>query len=824
MSVALDSPKQRGCHSIIISIKSFSSSSARCGAGLESPLTRAPSRRKYAGMRAVSLALLLFLGALPLRADDAPVVAPDGSRQPGHSSHGEAFNEGPRQAAVLMPGTGHLHFPVTTPDPMAQRFFDQGVGQLHGFWYFEAERSFRQAAALDPDCAMAFWGMAMANINNGKRAAEFIKAAVALQAKASPREQRWIALLADYYAEPKGDNRERRQALVKGLERLSYDFPDDLEAKAFLVFWIWDNEEHGIPVPSHQALDALARQVLVANPEHPIHHYRIHLWNGDDDRRALDSAAVNGQVSPAIAHMWHMPGHTFTKLHRYADAAWQQEASARVDHAYMIAARILPEQIHNYAHNNDWLVEDLEYIGRAHDAIDLAKNMIELPRPAPKAAADGQLSKSEGGRHGYLMGRDRLLETALRFELWPELAKLDGSTYLAPSADWRSETERRLALGTAYYGLHDPVKGDAQLAALALLCDQAKTARLAAADEAETTAKAGRKSPAEVSAAMAAALQRFAERRDFTQDALAELRLAQALASDRKDDAHAQLRLAHHLEPERAARVYLQLGDLAEAEKAARNAVRKGEGQVLPLATLAAVQWGAGKKAGALTTFRKLLPLAAQVDLDAPAFARLAPLAEELHLADDWRPALAWPQDSGRRPDLSALGPFRWHPYEAPAWSLGDAAGQHHALADLRGQPVLVMFYLGSGCALCLEQLNRFSPVAQEFAAAGIQLVAVSTDAADTLHETVAKAKDGRGFPFPILADPALAAFRAYRAYDDFEKIPLHGTFLIDAAGLIRWQDISFEAFRDPAWLLAESQRLLALPAALPDSSTPAAR
>src|SRR5690606_25764383 len=91
----------------------------------------------------------------------------------GHSAHGEAFNEGPRQRAYLMGGTGKVSFPVTAASKEAQAFIEQGVGQLHGFWYLEAERSFRQAAALEPECAIAYWGMAMANVNNEKRAKEF---------------------------------------------------------------------------------------------------------------------------------------------------------------------------------------------------------------------------------------------------------------------------------------------------------------------------------------------------------------------------------------------------------------------------------------------------------------------------------------------------------------------------------------------------------------------------------------------------------------------------------------------------------------------------
>src|SRR5262249_18020754 len=96
---------------------------------------------------------------------------------PGHSLHGEAFNDGPRRAAHIIPGMGKVSFPVDTAKPDAQKFVDQGVAQLHSFYYFESERSFRQAAKIDPGCAMAYWGMAMSNVNNPRRAKGFIKEA-----------------------------------------------------------------------------------------------------------------------------------------------------------------------------------------------------------------------------------------------------------------------------------------------------------------------------------------------------------------------------------------------------------------------------------------------------------------------------------------------------------------------------------------------------------------------------------------------------------------------------------------------------------------------
>ena len=95
---------------------------------------------------------------------------------------------------------------------------------------------------------------------------------------------------------------------------------------------------------------------------------------------------------------------------------------------------------------------------------------------------------------------------------------------------------------------------------------------------------------------------------------------------------------------------------------------------------------------------------------------------------------------------------------------------------------------------------------------AGISIVAVSTDTPEGLEHTFSQAKDGKAFPFPIVSDHESAIFRAYRAYDDFEKMALHGTFLVDGAGLVRWQNISYQPFKDIGWLLGESKRLLSVP------------
>ncbi len=756
------------------------------------------------------LLLLIAATCAALRADD-PAVGADGKPLDGMSSHGEAFNEGPRQAAVSIPGTGNVHFQINSNSPEAQRFFDQGLGQFHGFWYFEAERSFRQVVKCDPDCAMAYCALALANINNDKRAADFMKEAVKRQDKASPLEKAWITAYAAYFSDGKMPTPERRTALVKALEKIVFDFPDDVEVRAMLVLQLWENQQKGIPLGSRTAITALAESVLAKNPNHPgIHHFLIHLWNGEDDRRALKAAAVLGQSAPGIAHMWHMPGHTFTKLKRFADAAWQQEASARTDHAQMIAARLMPEQIHNYAHNNDWLVEDLSYIGRVRDAVDLAKNMIELPRLAPSPSPANKDTATHND--GYTMGRRRLLETMLAWGRWEDLLALDGGQYLDPFEDAAEDARRLLTLGIAAYESGNPAKGDEKLAAMEFTISKARQQRYTEADEAEAQAKKEKKTAEQIATAMVAALQRGSERMDKMEGCRAELRLLQSLQVGKIADAKELISQLKNVPPLRLSRTYQKLGDLPKAIELATRAAKEGEGQVLPLANLADLQWRADKKAEARATFEKMRPLCAQADLGEMPFIRLRKLIEDLKLPADWRPKLEWPNDSGKRPDLAELGPFRWHPSPAPGWQAADAIGQTHNLAEHKGHPLLLVFYLGSGCAHCIEQLNLLSPLAKNYEATGIHIVAMSADTPAELTKTFAQSTGAPGFPFPILSDPTLAAFKSYRAFDDFETTPLHGTFLIDAAGNVRWQDISFRPFRELSWLLGESKRLLALP------------
>src|SRR5688572_752466 len=223
---------------------------------------------------ALLLGSILIIGAQALDAQSSQ--SNDPAIPAGHSLHGEAFNEGPRQKAELMKGMGSLSFPITTQNPQAQKFFNQGVAQLHGFWYFEAERSFRQVALLDSNCAMAYWGMAMANTQNAKRAKGLIKEAVARKAEVSFREQMWMDSLARYYDEEKRDEKTRKKDYAADLKAIFKAYPDDMEAKAFYGKQIWDNGN--LTATQREQAEKALNEVLAANPLHPCHHYRIHLW------------------------------------------------------------------------------------------------------------------------------------------------------------------------------------------------------------------------------------------------------------------------------------------------------------------------------------------------------------------------------------------------------------------------------------------------------------------------------------------------------------------------------------------------------------------
>ncbi len=500
-----------------------------------------------------------------------------------------------------------------------------------------------------------------------------------------------------------------------------------------------------------------------------------------------------------------MPGHIYSDLHRYAEAAWQQEASARVDHAYMMQTAILPDQIHNYAHNNEWLIRDMVHVGRARDALALARNMIELPRH-PQYNLLTKASSSQ-------FGRARLFEVLERFEMWDELIALAETAYLEPSDQPTEQVKRLRALAAAQLSKGDITAGKATIAALEEMLARVKSEQQAAGDEAEKKAREEKKPDDEIAKAKTEAMKGRDQDIKRFETALADLAGRVAMAAGQFDAAKAEFEKAGDMRKEFLARLAVMAGDAPRAEELAREVAEKAPGEALPLASYVEVLSRIGKGSEAKAKFDELRALSAQFDLDMPVFQRLSPLAQELGMPADWRIPATTAADFGRRPPLESLGPVHWHPPRAQSWSLPDADGKQVSLRDFGGKPVVVVFYLGLGCLHCAEQLRALVPLESEFAAAGISLVAISTETAEQLRKAIADRPAADTLPsFPILVDPALDVFRKYSAFDDFENVPLHGTFLIDGSGALRWLDIGAEPFMDLKFVLSEAKRQIALP------------
>jgi peroxiredoxin len=586
----------------------------------------------------------------------------------------------------------------------------------------------------------------------------------------------------------------------------------------------WQNSSKGDGIGSHQAVDALLDLVLAVEPLHPgAHHYRIHLWDGVKPARAELSASLYAKAAPGIAHAWHMPGHTYTGLKRYAGAAYQQEGSARVDHAAMLRERTMPFEIHNYAHNNQWLSTSLSHVGRVHDAVTIARNLVEQPR-------DPQKNGRNDGGSAQRSGRMRWMEVLCRYEKWDDLLQATESGAL----DWSDlpieKKEKALSLGLAYAARGDRARLGEQIAALkAMIVEEPKK------DEG-SGGEAGAKKPE------AAEKEKEGDKTegdktegDKTEGdkkeggkkegdakkprtvpgspaALAELEGHQLLLAGDHDAALARFEKASGMRKEALARAYLTAKRFEKAEEIARRAVEGHANEVAPLAAYVEVLQAAGKTQEAQEAYRRLEPLARSADPDLPVFQRLAAIVASWRSAGVELPAPgSSPSESAalNRADLATVGPLTWTPYTAEPIALADTDGQAWTLAERlnRGRNVLVVFYLGGQCAHCMQQLQAFGEQFEALKAAGTDVVAISTDDAEATRQ-LKQNDESVKFPMPLLADPCLETFRAYRAYDDFEDRPLHGTFLIDAGGGVRFHRIAADPFLDVEFLKAEADRV----------------
>ncbi|MDT4954422.1 MAG: hypothetical protein QOJ02_2560 [Acidobacteriota bacterium] len=301
---------------------------------------------------------------------------------------------GEDQPATLMSGLGSFHHSVSTTNKEAQRFFDQGFTLVYAFNHEAAVRSFKRAAELDPQMAMAYWGIALAlgpNINldvdpeREKAAYDAVQKALALAAKAPANERAYINALAKRYStDPKADLRKLAADYKNAMGELVKQFPDDLDAATLYAesgmdlrpWQLWMKD--GKPAEGTEEIVAVLEAVLRRNPNHigAIHYYIHAVEASPHPERALAYVAKLPANVPAAGHLVHMPAHIYMRTGDYDNAARSNEVAAKADEAFFKltgTAGMYPVMYYN--HNLHFLVIAYSMEGRFNDAMRAARQL-----------------------------------------------------------------------------------------------------------------------------------------------------------------------------------------------------------------------------------------------------------------------------------------------------------------------------------------------------------------------------------------------------------------------------------------------------------------
>ena len=310
-----------------------------------------------------------------------------------------------KAGAPLFDGMGDHTHPITTNNKYVQRYFDQGLTIDFAFNHAESARSFRAGQTLDPNCAMCFWGEALAlgpNINvtsNGSvimadqerlAAYEAIQKAVSLKNKVSEKERDFIDALATRY---NGDTASPRGPLdlayAEAMRELSNKYPEDDDAASLFAeslmntmpwdYWIDADSPKPLTVEAIEILE----KVMARNPRHPmaLHLYIHAVESSSQPERAEAAADILLDLVPGAGHLVHMPSHIYWRVGRYADASESNIMAAAVDEAYIAACNaqgFYPAAY--YPHNIHFLWASSSMEGRSEIAIEAGEKVAKNVR------------------------------------------------------------------------------------------------------------------------------------------------------------------------------------------------------------------------------------------------------------------------------------------------------------------------------------------------------------------------------------------------------------------------------------------------------------
>ena len=295
---------------------------------------------------------------------------------------------------------GTHHHEITTRSPLAQQYFDQGLRLSYAFNHDEARIAFREAARLDPDCAMCWWGVAYtlgpnynlpADPERDREAWTAVEKARAAAPRASERERAYIDAISKRYAADVPANRHPLdEAWANAMGDVAKRYPQDLDAatihaEALMDLQPWDLWTHD-GEPKGRALEIVAEleRVLAADPQHPgANHYYIHAVEASKDPgRGVASADRLRDQHLGAGHLVHMPSHIYVRVGRYADATEANAKAMAVDEAYIRKWNIQgPYAEMYYPHNVHFRAFAAGMEGRSAESIENARKVAGFLPP-----------------------------------------------------------------------------------------------------------------------------------------------------------------------------------------------------------------------------------------------------------------------------------------------------------------------------------------------------------------------------------------------------------------------------------------------------------
>ena len=361
----------------------------------------------------------------------------------------------------LFPDLGELHKKVSTDNPMAQKYFDQGLAFLYGFNMDEARKNFEYATTLDPDCAMIWWGVAQGygpHLNAMVVPPESAMASwEAIQKAKSLNPTGWerdliMATEKRFHSSYLEDRSPLDKAYSAEMKKVAQKYPKDpdlnaLYAESLMVQHPWNlHFSGGKAKPWTDDIIQVVEDTLALDEDHPLSlHLYIHAVEGSTTPgRATKAADTLLNLQPDLGHMVHMPSHIYVRTGRWADAVTSNQMAIKAEAEYMEKSPQQAGYVFYMMHNHSMLAYAAMMSGRSELAMDEFQNAANYLTP--------EMRKSFGA-FGDGLGAVQF-ETYVRFGLWDEILELP-----TPEDDFPiDQTIRHMARSVAWAVKGNPKK------------------------------------------------------------------------------------------------------------------------------------------------------------------------------------------------------------------------------------------------------------------------------------------------------------------------------------------------------------------------------